>query len=162
MKTVSILSLLLLVSSCASAEAIYKWRDDEGKLHFSSSPRVLTPEVEEVQLQPMPADPYNAHRKKNLLRQKQYELEAEERKKELTYQKQQMMLQQEERDKKLAEINAASNKKLCEKYKDRYQRYRDDGVMGYNILTGEKELMRGEAARRTIEFTKETKDLFCE
>lgn len=38
MKPISLLCCILLLSVTASAGSIYKWRDKDGKLHFSQKP----------------------------------------------------------------------------------------------------------------------------
>ncbi len=161
-RQLSFLLTLLCLSSTSFGDEIYKWRDNEGKLHFSSTPRVLGPQVEEVDIKPMPADRSNAYRQRYLLQQQKYELQAKERDKERTLNKQKAMLLQEEREKEMAKAQAIRDQKMCEKYKERYKRYRDQGVMGYNIATGEKKIMHGDSARRVIQNTKETMELFCQ
>lgn len=143
-------AILLLTSQMAFAE-IYKWRDENGKLHFSSTPRVLSPEVEEVEIKVPEADSSNAYRQERLLREKSYELDRKEREKERVFNKQERMLAEEKYD-----------AEMCQRYTERYKRYRSEGVMGINIISGKKEKMSGAQAQAAIESARENMEIFCQ
>lgn len=147
---------LLLTSPIANAE-IYKWKDENGKLHYSSTPRVLAPHIEEVKLQKLPVDRANANRQERLLNQKKRDIRRVEQDKQNEIRKekhiqaeQKAMLKQEARD-----------KDMCEKYKQRYTKYKNNGVKGINLATGKKQKLKGAAARNAIQDAKENAELFC-
>lgn len=149
--------VFLLTSPIANAE-IYKWKDENGKLHYSSTPRVLAPNIQEVKLQKLPADRANANRQERLLNQKKRDIrrveqdkQNEMRKEKHVQAEQRAMLKQE-----------ARNKEICEKYKQRYTRYKNDGVKGINLVTGKKQNLKGAAARNAIQDAKENVGIFCQ
>ncbi|WP_372741140.1 DUF4124 domain-containing protein [Neptunomonas sp.] len=76
---ISSLTLTVLLSSQTARAEIYKWRDASGKLHYSSTPRVLTPDIQEIKLQTAPADRANARRQERLLNQKKRDIQRIER-----------------------------------------------------------------------------------
>lgn len=150
---VSLISLLW--STLAPAEAIYKWRDEQGRLHFSTSPKQLTPAVKAVDVPHIPPDRSNASRQRWLLQQEARQLERKTAQKEQLHAEQKAMLKEEQYLK-------VKKKALCGKYSERYQRYREEGVQGINLATGEVKPMRGPAKTRAIESTKAMKDALCD
>lgn len=141
---------------------VYKWRDENGKLHFSSVPPELGPEVKKVKLNTPPADRNNARRQRQLLIKQQYELDAKKRKKERLLNKQLEQLSEEETAQKQQEELKAFAHKQCSKYTQRYNKYRRKGVKVVNSTTGAVEKADTRTARKIIQDTKESRDLFCE
>ena len=147
---ISSLTLTVLLSSQTARAEIYKWRDENGKLHYSSTPRVLAPNIQEIKLQTAPADRANARRQERLLNQKKRDIQRIERDKENTLAEQKVMLKQEARD-----------KDMCEKYQQRYAAYQKEGIKGVNLTTGKTQKLTGAAARNALQGTKENVELFC-
>ena len=154
--TFPLILALLLCSYTVNAE-IYKWKDENGKTHYSGTPRVLAPNVKEVKLQKQPADRANAHRQERLLNNKKRDIRRikEEKRSKLRKEKrvqaeQKAMLKQEARD-----------RDMCEKYKARYSRYQKKGIQGINVVTGKKQKLTGTAARNALKDAKENVELFC-
>ncbi len=145
-----ILGLALLLTSLTASAEIYKWRDENGKLHYSSTPRVLAPNIQEVDLQTAPADRANARRQERLLDQKKRDIQRAERAKQNELAEQKIMLKQEARD-----------KDMCEKYQQRYATYQKDGIKGINVATRKTQKLTGAAARNALQNAKENVELFC-
>lgn len=53
------------------------------------------------------------------------------------------------------------DKARCKSYKDRLARYKKDGIMGINLVTGEKKLMTGDGAKTAMQNAKDNVDIVC-
>lgn len=67
--------------------------------------------------------------------------------------------------KRQGQVNSAKERKKdiarCNKYKERLARYKRDGIMGINLVTGEQSVMKGEGARTAMKNAQDNVNIFC-
>ncbi len=133
------------------AEKVYKWRDENGKLHFSTVPPAQH-DVENVDLHKQPRDMANAHRKDNYLRKQQRELNRKHRAKE----------------RHLSNMKYRGNgdgldyeDERCKQARRGYRDLREEGIVTYNKVKRRKEKLEGPDAQIAFELAKYISDAVC-
>ena len=139
--------VLFMNAGMVSAQ-VYTWTDKDGQVHYGSQPPVQA-KTKEVKINKYTTDRETVDRlDKNRSKARSTSSSTNKRRKS-----------SQSRD---AKSGDESNKKICKKYTDRYNRYKRDGVPGINLLTGRKQKLTGKAKQDAIADTKETMDIFCE
>lgn len=155
MKTLlQITTLATLIFSSSVTAEIYKWRDENGKLHFSKTPRVLSSDVEKIDIKVPEADRNNAYRQKYNLRRQANEIDRHNRKKEYKLKEQERQIAREEREEK-------ARKNDCRKYTAAYEKYRSNGVKETNPFTGDKVSFDEDTERKLLRSIKSKRDEHC-
>lgn len=147
-------TLVTLIASSSVTAEIYKWRDENGKLHFSKTPRVLSSDIEKIDIKVPEADRSNAYRQKYNLRRKANEIDRHNRNKEYKLREQERQIAWEEREEK-------ERKKDCRKYTAAYEKYRSRGIKETNPFTGETVSFDEDTERKLLRSIKSKRDDYC-
>jgi len=154
-------TLALLSAPLAFAD-VYKWKDANGKLHFSSVPpktaqsKQAAPTVEKMELKVVPPDRQNAYRQQRLLDQAANEREREERKKD-------RMLSNADSARKRDASEEEYRQEQCEHYKEQYADIRDkDTLKAIHPFTGNMMKFSGQSAEDIRDNVKQKRDEYCD
>ena len=114
------LRLFVLMAPLAANASVYKWVDENGKVHYGDNPRAAQPAVE-VRIDDAPAQ--SASSGDGMSR-------AEKRERLLQSMQEDRMEKQEQRDRLKAEKQ--KNRQKCNRYRDRMRHYQRANAM-YNL-----------------------------
>ncbi|WP_370052961.1 DUF4124 domain-containing protein [Neptunomonas sp.] len=160
--TKPLLCLAAILSVLPAFAEVYKWKDANGKLHFSSVPPKVsesnktTPNVEKMELKVAPPDRQNAYRQQRLLDQASYEREREERKKD-------RLLSRADSARKRDASEEEYREEQCEHYKEQYADIRDkDTLKAIHPLTGNTMKFSGQSAEEIRDSIKQKRDEYCD
>lgn len=128
---------------------VYTWTDENGQIHYSSQPPPKA-ETREVEIKKHKPDQQTIDRL-NHIKAKNTSSTSSLNKK----------IKQAE-EKNLSESELEMDKKRCQRYKEQYERYKREGIMGVNLLTGETKKMSGESAEIALENARQNVEIFCD
>lgn len=152
-KIIGFLTFSLLVMSNSANAEVYKWTDENGKVHYSDKP-FDKDDAKLVELKYSEANEKNAT--ENRARTESYRDKAREFKDANSSSSQKKYSSHNESDKQ-----AARDKKNCEEYKARLAKYKEEGVIGVNPITGQKGEMSGSAKQQAMENAQAGIDMYC-
>ena len=141
--TLLLVFALALMISFTSVAKIYQWTDAEGKTHFSDIPpdqyahkeiKIAAKLAAGSKSHPNVHKHFSGGSKSNVNRVNKPKVSSEEKAKDIA---------------------------RCNRYKEKYERYKREGILGYNVATGQKRMMTKSEEKHWLKSAKENMEIMC-
>ena len=132
-----------LMVPLSSVAKIYQWTDAEGKTHFSDIPpaqyahkeiKIAAELAAGSKSRPKVHTHFASGSTNNVKRGNTPKVSADDKAKDIA---------------------------RCNRYKERYERYKREGILGYNVVTGQKRMMTKSEEKYWLKSTKENMEIMC-
>lgn len=141
--TLLLVFALALMVSFTSVAKIYQWTDAEGKTHFSDIPpaqyahkeiKIAAKLAAGSKSSPKVHTHFASGSSSNVKSANTPKVSADDKAKDIA---------------------------RCNRYKEKYERYKREGILGYNVVTGQKRMMTKSEEKHWLKSAKENMEIMC-